>query len=327
MDFKVVVFSDNVLKGFTNFDLQKLNEIFANCLVDMEKLDFLPIEKSSSFVCENNNIIFSENENIDNLIIEHYSQLGSEKEIIDEQIVVFKKRDYKTIFIPLESDMNLLTKILENSESKVCKFHIFGMDKNLIISNLEELKKEILDLKYKIITKNIISDVYVSYTGEDNLIDDKQVKIASLFKNNMFSENDLNLENIIFQLLKMKNLSLSICENVTNGEIISSLLKENIGFENVLKIAQIKFFDKFDNDFLHKQTTNLLQESGCDIAIVTNGKIEGNVFNFVFTIADKNEVHFYKCNFTGNLKNSIAMAKNTLLYHVVKKLRQNDFVF
>ena len=50
-------------------------------------------------------------------------------------------------------------------------------------------------------------------------------------------------------------------------------------------------------------------------------------FSFIFTLADKKEVHFYKCNFSGNINNSIEMAKNTLLYHLVKKLRQNDFAF
>ncbi len=327
MNFKVFVFSDNILKGTTNFNLQKLNYIFANCFVDMDSFNILPMKLSNSFVNDGNNIIFSENDNIDNLIIQHYSQLGSEKEIVDEQIVIFKKRENQTIFIPLESDMNLLYKILELKENKICKFHLFGIDKNDIINKLEMLKNEIQDLKYKVLSDNILSDVYVSYQGEENLIDDKQVKIASIFKNNIFSENDLNLENIIFQLLKMKNLSLAICENVTQGKILSSLIEKNTGFDNVLKFGQIKFFEKFDNDLLHKESTKLLEESKSDIAIVTNGKFEENVFNFNFTIADKKEVHFYKCNFTGKIDDSIEMAKNTLLYHVVKKLRQNDFVF
>ncbi len=326
MDYKVYIFSENVLNGITNFDLKKLNFIFARTLTTMSRFEILPLDSSKNLTLSQNNIIFSENENLDNIIIDLYSQLGSEKEIIDEQLVVFNKAGVKTIFIPLESDIELLHKILYTNE-KLCQFHVFGMNKNEIINKLEEIKNEVSNLTYKVIENNILCDVYLSYKGQGDVIDDNLVKIASIFKANMYSENELTLENIVFQLLKMKNLSISICENVTQGKILASLLEKNECFSNVLKLGKVEFYDKIDNDFLHTRTTEILNESGSDIAIMTCGIKEENKFNFTFTIADKKEVHFYKCNFTGNIESSIEMAKNTVLFHLVKKLRQNDFVF
>lgn len=324
MDFKVYIFSDNVFSGLTKFDLAKLNLVFARSLCNICHLEILPLEKQKDLQFENCCIVFSENENLDNIIIDHYSFLGQEKDIIAQQVVVFKKEEQKIIFIPLESDLSILSQIL--GDNVACQFHLFGLNKNSVVEKLEYLKGEIADLKYKVIENNILIDVYLSYQGQGDMIDDNQVKIATAFKSYMFSENDLNLEKIIYQLLKMKNLSMSICENVTKGKIISSLL-ENADFSDILKLAQIKFFEDADNEKLHKETENILQSSNCDLAVVTNGSIEGDSLHFVFTIADKKEIHFYKCTFTGNLDQSIEMAKNTCLYHLVKKLRQNDFAF
>ena len=123
----------------------------------------------------------------------------------------------------------------------------------------------------------------------------------------------------------MRNLTISICENITKGTIVSSLLK-NVDFNQFLKKSEIHFFDSIDNNALHKYSLKLLEESGSDIAIVTAGQTVEDKLNFVFAIADKKEVHFYKCSFTLTEEASV-MAKNTLLYHLVKKLRQNDFSF
>lgn len=324
MDFKVYIFSDNVLSGLTKFDLAKLNLVFARSLCNICHFEILPLEKQKDLQFENSCVVFSENENLDNIIIDHYSSLGQEKDVVENQVAIFKKDGKKTVFIPLESDLSILSQILEKGSAS--QFHLFGLGKKSVIEKLEKLKEEIADLKYKVIENNILVDIYLTYQGQGDMIDDNQVKVASAFKNYMFSENELNLEKIVYQLLKLKNLSLSICENVTKGKIISSLL-ENADFSDTLKLAQIKFFENADNERLHKETENILSSSNCDLAVVTDGKIEGDSLHFVFTIADKREIHFYKCTFTGKLEMSIEMAKNTCLYHLVKKLRQNDFAF
>ena len=113
--------------------------------------------------------------------------------------------------------------------------------------------------------------------------------------------------------------------NITKGTIVSSLLK-NVDFNQFLKKSEIHFFYFIDNNALHKYSLKLLEESGSDIAIVTAGQAVEDKLSFVFAIADKKEVHFYKCSFTLTEEAS-AMARNTLLYHLVKKLRQNDFSF
>lgn len=324
MDYKICIFSDEILKGLTKFDLEKLNLIFARTLNNISSLQMLPLKESKDFSIQENTIIFSENEHLDSIIIDNYQKLGKDKEMIEEQVVVFKKDTQKTIFIPLESELDLLEKIFQTS-LKVCQFHLFGVNNKEVIDKLENLKTEIKDLSYKVVSKNILTDVYLSYQGQGDMIDESQVKIASAFKNYMYSENELGLEDIVYQLLKMRNLTISICENITKGEIVASLLK-NVDFNQFLRKSEIHFFDNIDNNLLHQYSLKLLQESESDIVIVTNGQIGEGKLNFVFCIADKKQVHFYKCNFT--LTDEVAsMAKNTLLFHLVKKLRQNNFSF
>ena len=45
MDFKVYIFSDNVLSGLTKFDLAKLNLVFARSLCNICHFEILPLEK------------------------------------------------------------------------------------------------------------------------------------------------------------------------------------------------------------------------------------------------------------------------------------------
>lgn len=324
MQYKVYIFSDEILKGVSKFDLEKLNLIFARTLNDISSFQILPYQEEKNLATKENEIVFAENDKLDSIIIDNYQKLGKEKEMIDDQIVVFKNDTRKTIFIPLESDLTKLEKII-SLHSKICQFHLFGIGKNEVIEKLENLKNEIKDFSYKVSVQNILTTIYLSYTGQGDMIDDSQVKIATAFKPYMYSENELNLEDIIFQLLKMKNLSISICENITQGTVVSSLLK-NTEFYQYLKKSEIHFFENNDNNVLHKYSLQLLEESGSDIAVVTAGHISEGKLNFIFTLADKKEVHFFKCSFTLT-DYSVVMAKNTLLYHLVKKLRQNDFSF
>ena len=58
MDYKIYIFSDDILKGLTKFDLEKLNLIFARTLNYISSFQILPLEKGKDILVEGNEIIF-----------------------------------------------------------------------------------------------------------------------------------------------------------------------------------------------------------------------------------------------------------------------------
>lgn len=314
MEYKVFIFSNKLLNGELEFDLNKFNKICGSNFISLSSIEIKNFDLERQFLEEENLIIFCENENLDNLIIKNISNLGSKKELIDEQIVVFNKAGIKRIFIPIEGDLNLLNKTFDKLKN-VEILKIFGLSQIDIKTKLESLKSEI-DFEYKIIYKNLLADVYINYEN-DNAIKDR---IKSLFNQNIYSENE-SLTRLIYNLLEGKNYTLSIYENITNGLILNSLLEENEGFYNHLKEIKIEQFECPNSDFLVDRALKTLKESGCDLSIVTHGRYNDNSLEFDFALATQNEVHVYKNNFKAQKENALEMAKNSLLFNLVKKLR------
>lgn len=325
MDYKVFVFSDEVLKGRLKFDYELFNQI---CLYNLVNITYFQVdkydEKKDFIQTDENLIVFCENKNLDNLVIENINKLGSKKTFIDEQIVIFDRAGRKVVFVPLECDFNLLDKVfVKDNNKKYSEFHIFGLSKETILEKLNKLNDEIVNFNYKISYDNLLCDIVVSYDWQDSLLDDNMVKIASEFKQNAYSENKMRLPEIVVRLLKLKEKNLAICENVTQGLIAGSLLKYDDDF-TAIKSVKYEKFDFTNNDVLYDKTLKFLKDAQSDVAVVTNGKYIDGIMDFTFAIADKKEVHIFKNTFKAGEKSCKQMAKNALLFHLTKKLRQND---
>lgn len=330
MEYKVFIFSDSIVKGQAQFDFEKFNNICAYKLINISQFIIENFDLEKSFL-ENNKdlIIFCDNNNLDNLIIKNIENLSGQKKIIDEQVVVFKKEEHMIVFVPIEADLYILNKVFENQpDLTYCQYKVFGLSKNTIIEKLELLKNDIPYFEYKILYDNLICDIFISYKNEElSLIDENKMKIVSAFNNNIFSENSFSLCKIIYSLLSQRNKSISIYENITKGKIVSSLLDENEDLINYIKDVKIKSFQCDSDDELVETTLKYLKDTGSDVVLITNGKFVENGLNFKFSIADKNEVHIFNSNFKADKNKCIEMAKNSALFHLMKKLRQNNFAF
>lgn len=327
MEYKVFIFSDKILKGQDKFDYSTFNQICLDFMVEISAINVLKFDIDRDFIEENVNlIVFCENDVLDNLIIKNIRNLGSKKTFIDEQIVVFDKAGTKVIFIPLESDLRLLNKVFKKDEQKkYCQFHIFGLSKEQVKEILENLSNRIEGFSYKFIYDNLLCDIVMSYNGQTSLIDDNMVMIASEFKQYLYSENDMRLSEIIVKMLKLKNKSLALVENVTQGKVIENLLR-NQG-EDVIKKVWFESFEAKTNEQLCEQAEKCKKESQADVGVVMSGQetVEGFIFNFA--IANGGEIHIYKNNFKADKNSCIEMAKNSLLFHLAKKLRENNISF
>lgn len=329
MEYKVFIFSSDVLKGQNNFDFVKFNKVCLYNLIDIKGFYIESFDIERHFIENNENlIIFCNNDNLDNLMIKNINLLGNKKDFIDEQIVVFSKNENKIIFVPLESNLDLLNKVfVRNENKKYCEFHLFGLGKKQIEEKLIKLQNEIDGFEYKFIYNNLLSDIVMAYNGQSLLIDDNQVKIATEFKQNVYSENDMGLTEIVGKMLKLKGKNIAICENITKGKIVYSLLNDNENLNEVLRDVSFDNFEYLSNDQLYDKAVKYLKTTQADIAVMTNGKIIDGGIEFNFAFADNFEVHIFKNTFKSDIDSCLDMATNSLLFHLAKKLRQNDLTY
>lgn len=330
MEYKVFMFSDGILKGQAQFDFKKFNQICASKLINISDISIERFNLDKPFLEDDKNlIIFCENKYLDELIIKNIKELGNNKKLINEQALIFKKNDFNIAFLPLEIDLEILNKIFDNEENFTYgQYRVFGLSKESVLKSLNNLKEKFEDFDYNIIYDNLICDIFVKYKRkDDSLIDDCKLELLSVFEKYVFSEDNSSLSNIVSSLLLQKNKTISICENITNGKILYNLLNANKDFDKVLKLINIKDVECENDEQLVDFSMKFLKEAGSDIAVVTLGGYNDSTLEFKFALANKNEVHIYNSTFKADKNVCKEMAKNSVLFHLMKKLRQNDFAF
>lgn len=327
MNYKVFIFSTGFFYGKKQFDFDTFNQICCKCLINVDQI-VVSKYNNYSFEVENENLIFfCDNKNLNDFIYANISNIGIQKKIINDKIAIFNKKGKNIIFVPIEIDLKLLEQVFIEDKRKSCQFHIFGLKENEIIDKIETLKNDVNDLKYKIFVDNLICNLYVSYIGDENLIDSTQVKIATLFNQNIFSENDLTLSEIICRLLKLKDYKISIWESGTGGVVVDSLLQYKNSFEGLIKEISFEKAICDDADSLYEQAQKFNTFAKSEVSLFIHNKKESDMFVLQFAICCGNEIYLYKNNFKSDLKSSLSMIKNSVLFNLSKKLRQNDISF
>ena len=334
MEYRILISSNLAIGGQLDFKLSDLLIVFATTFNKINEVKLEPFSKARCAEeiasSKGNLIIFCENNYIDELIIDNIQVLGANKHMVDELAVVFEKDNSLTAFFPIDLDwQSLLKKVLDERKDnslKYCKFHLFGKTCDSVAMELSKLKQENDSLNFNVLGECLLTDIYASYKGENNLIDDEQAKIASLFRNNLYSENDLGLTQIVFELLRIRNLKISIKEGITGGKVLAKL-HENSEFKNVLNIGQVASMNELEPEKIYNEAYELLRKTNGDVVMVTGGGFDEKGLNCLLAIGDKNSINVYKNRFNASKTDSLNMATNCALFHLVKKLRQNNFAF
>lgn len=336
MKFSVYVFSNEISTGKLNFDIVSLHKFFAMHDCKCQKLVFFDFDKEknweelqSSLAEDENQLILMENCKIDDFTFERIALLGKYVGTIDEQALLFEKDGKKLAFLPVDENwQTLLDKIVKLKEGKkVYQFKVFGRPIEEVEGHLKDLQSCFDGLEYSIFYDNLICEIYLSYFGKYGEIDEVQMQVASKFKDELFSENGMEIEKAILQCLRLKNVRLAIFDGATGGHLINKL-NQNQNFDEVLKVCKVESdICKPTSDGLYDFCIKSLDNSDGDVVLALTKKETGDAEEYLFAIADKKAVHMFKNKFSSADKVNKAFATNSALFQLLKKLKQNDFAF
>lgn len=169
--------------------------------------------------------------------------------------------------------------------------------------------------------------------------------IVSCLKENIYAEFDTSLGERLFDVLKLKNLKISVAESFTGGRVISDIIKNpgasafvNEGAVTYSNQSKIKRLGVSREDLekhgavssvvAYQMAVGLLRSGDCDVAIATTGiagpksdDTDKPVGLCYIAVGMKDGVHTYKYTLSGNREEITETAKNTALFLAIKKLK------
>ena len=170
--------------------------------------------------------------------------------------------------------------------------------------------------------------------------------IVSNLKGDIYAEFDTTLDKRLFDLLKLKNIKLSVAESFTGGRVASSLVQNSgisdyfieglVCYSNHSKMERLGVRAEdltrsgaVSSVVAYQMAAGLLRNTGCDLAIATTGIAGPNSDNTskpvglcFIAIGTKEGVHTYKYNLSGDREQITEHAKNLALGQAIKILKK-----
>ena len=234
----------------------------------------------------------------------------------------------------------------ENKSGKKIKrlvLKYFG-DKTILEEVVDSAKK-IGDFEYAVTELNGDITLDLNFGDGGNSSQDVIRKIVGELKENIYAEFDTTLGERLFDLLKLKNIKLSVAESFTAGRVVSSVIA-NSGASAYVHEGVVSYSNDSKESRLGVQKADLIKEGAvssivayqmcagllrtgkCDLAIATTGiagpksdDTKKPVGLFYIAVGMKDGVHTYRYVIPGNREQITETAKNTALFLAIKKLK------
>lgn len=222
----------------------------------------------------------------------------------------------------------------------------FGESKILYQTLLNAEQTYVNAFRYVISEKHGDFTVNLTFLGDDEFIYKDVVRfIVSALKDNIYAECDTTLSERLFDILKLKNLKISVAESFTAGRIVSSIISNSgasnyvhegiVAYSNESKYsrlnvvnADLKRDGAVSSVVAYQMAAGLIKTGDCDVAISTTGiagpksdDTKKPVGLCYIGVGKKDGVHTYKYNFTGTREEITETAKNTALFLAIKNLK------
>ena len=225
-------------------------------------------------------------------------------------------------------------------------FKCFGLKDDEVKNVLSDLIKNKDKVSITTFANGLNVDILIKSKSEENVFSQYVGKVFERLSKHIYAEEDISMEQALFQLLKSHNSTFSICESITCGNVVNRLIKttseannfikSNIVFSNPTSILKgisvdekiILTHGKASAQTAYQLCLNMLTETGADLAC-------SNIFEFtssnsctcLIALGDKSAIHVYKNTFYGDRDEIIEEATQATYFYIIKKLRKNDFHF
>ncbi len=230
-------------------------------------------------------------------------------------------------------------------KSKRLVLKYFG-DKKSLMQTVEQVIKNVQQIKVNCYGKNGDITVDLLFNGVTDAERMQVVReLVKEHKDNIYAEFDTTLGERLFDVLKLKNLKLSVAESFTGGRVASAVIA-NSGASAFVHEGIISYTDQSKIERLgvsksdlekngavssivaYQMAAGLLKSGNCDVAIATTGIAGPNSDNSnqpvglcYIAVGMKDGVHTYRYNLSGNREEITETAKNTALFLAIKKLK------
>lgn len=269
---------------------------------------------------------------------------------------ILDQNDFLLAVLPLNFNQakkmcaNYLLPYLENVTGEKVKrltLKYFG-DQNLLNKVLKRAN-EIAQNKLKITTKteygdtliNVIFDAFIS----EQLRGEITRFIVGTLKDKIYAEFDESLSQRLFDLLKLKNVKISVAESFTAGRVVSEIIKNSgasayldegiVCYSNHSKVDRLNVKEgdiirqgAVSSVVAYQMASGLLSKNRCDLALSTTGiagpksdDSDKPVGLCYIGVGSKNGIHTYKYNLTGNREEITNTAVNVALFQAIKALK------
>ncbi len=240
----------------------------------------------------------------------------------------------------------LLEKFGKNEKTYV--FKTFGLTKQELFSMLRDYRKN----KHKI---NIICNEKF-LDGEVIIENNPKIKpedtenlvrnVFSRISGYIYAENDNSLTERARDLLQLNKLTLTIAEDLTAGNITTNFYKDNedagdylyesyitITDESKMKILGVEKdtlirTNNYSNEVAYEMALGALENARTDVVLSTTGCLNVKSKDYgkcSICVGNINGIHVFNHTFSGDRQKIIQKATNAAFYHLIKKLKQNDF--
>lgn len=169
--------------------------------------------------------------------------------------------------------------------------------------------------------------------------------VVSNLKENIYAEYETTLGERLFDVLRLKNLKLSVAESFTGGRVVSAIIKNSgasayvdegvVTYSNQSKIKRLgvnpddlRRHGAVSSVVAYQMSAGLLKNGGCDVAIATTGiagpksdDTDKPVGLCYIAVGMRDGVHTYRYYLNGTREQITETAKNTALFLTIKKLK------
>ncbi len=200
----------------------------------------------------------------------------------------------------------------------------------------EEIEKRIANLDFdKNSVKTYVKEkyldafLYVESKGNDDLFKINLAKIVREFQEYIYADRDVSLYERLFEVLKLRNKTVSIMEQATGGILTNNLMAFE-GAEKLVKVSYIipsikGMIDHFDlNPFKLTVNHGVCSEIAFDIASNIRSKILSDLYIVcVSTLAEGNELYY---NNGSVAYVALGSSGGVKLFKVESDLKKRDFM-